>query len=436
MTERRVPAPVEKPVVLTIAGSDSGGGAGIQADLKTIEATGGFGTSAVTAVTAQNTTGVESSHVLPIAEIDAQIDAVRSDFDVQAVKTGMLATVEVVETVTAAVRELDAPVVVDPVMVAATGDRLLTEAAESAYEALIAESALVTPNADEAAVLTDIEPNDETSARRAGEALVEMGADAALVKGGHMPGDAVLDVLVTTDSVETATHPRIGTDATHGSGCTLSSAVATRLARGASMSEAVDRSVAFMERAVRYHHDSGSGPGAVHHLVGLRNEAAREPTVDALDSALDRLEQADLGSFALPAGANIAAATPYAETVDETAAVEGGLDIVDGRIRPDGPVRFGVPAEPAHRLLEAREFRPDLRAAIECRIDDSLRAAMAERGWPVVGSDAQNDETTMDRLGDCSIEGLAVIDHGETATLLGPTPETLVEEIVELAGTL
>ena len=149
-----------------------------------------------------------------------------------------------------------------------------------------------------------------------------------------------------------------------------------------------------------------------------------------------RLDQADLGSFALPAGANIAAATPYAESVDETAAVEGGLDIVDGRIRPDGPVRFGVPAEPAHRLLEAREFRPDLRAAIECRIDDSLRAAMAERGWPVVGSDAQNDETTMDRLGDCSIEGLAVIDHGETATLLGPTPETLVEEIVELAGTL
>ena len=132
MTERRVPEPVERPVVLTIAGSDSGGGAGIQADLKTIEATGGFGTSAVTAVTAQNTAGVESSHVLPVGEIDAQLEAVRTDFDVRAVKTGMLATAEVVETVASTARDVDAPVVVDPVMVAATGDRLLTETAESA----------------------------------------------------------------------------------------------------------------------------------------------------------------------------------------------------------------------------------------------------------------------------------------------------------------
>ena len=436
MIERRVPAPVEKPVVLTIAGSDSGGGAGIQADLKTIEATGGFGTSAVTAVTAQNTTGVESSHVLPTEEIEAQIDAVRSDFDVQAVKTGMLATAEVIETVTAAAREIDAPVVVDPVMVAAAGDRLLSEAAESAYGALIAEAALVTPNADEAAVLTGIEPDDEESARRAGKALVEMGADAALVKGGHMPGDAVLDLLVTPESVETATHPRIDTDATHGSGCTLSSAIATRLARGASMSGAVARSVAFMERAVRYHHDSGKGPGAVHHLVELRNEAERGPTIDALETALDRLGGADIGALLPTAGANIAAATPYAEGIDETAAVDGGLDSAGDRYEPNGPIRFGVTAEPAHRLLEAREFRPDLRAAIECRIDDSLRAAMAERGWPVVGSDGQNDGPAMICLRDSSLDGLAVIDHGETATLLGPTPETLVEEIVEFVETL
>jgi hydroxymethylpyrimidine/phosphomethylpyrimidine kinase len=436
MTEQRVPAPVEKPVVLTIAGSDSGGGAGIQADLKTIEATGGFGTSAVTAVTAQNTMGVESSHVLPIEEIDAQIDAVLSDFEVRAVKTGMLATAEVVETVTAAVRGVDAPLVVDPVMVAATGDRLLTEAAESAYEALIAEAALVTPNADEAAVLTGIEPDDEESARRAGEEIVEMGADAALIKGGHMPGEAVLDVLVTPETVETATHPRIDTDATHGSGCTLSSAIATRLARGESMTTAVGRSVGFMERAVRYHHDVGAGPGAVHHLVEIRNEAARTPTIDALEMALDRLGKADLGPIVPPAGTNIAAATPYAEGIDETAAVEGGLDSAGDRFEPNGPVRFGVPAEPAHRLLEAREFRPDLRAAIECRIDDTLRTGMRERGWPVVGSDDQSDETAMNRLGDSSLDGIAVIDHGETATLLGLTPETLVEEITEFIGTL
>ena len=268
MTERRVD-PVEKPVVLTIAGSDSGGGAGIQADLKTIEATGGFGTSALTAVTAQNTPGVESSHPLPLEEIKAQIDAVVSDFDVRAVKTGRLATAEVVETVTAAVAGIDVPVVVDPVMVAATGDRLLTEDAESAYGSLIAESTLVTPNADEAAVLTEIDPEDEESARHAGERLLETGTDAALIKGGHMPGDRVLDVLVTPDGTETIAHPRIDTDATHGSGCALSAAIATRLARGEPLVDAVDRSVAFLQRAIRHHHAVGAGPGAVNHLVEL-----------------------------------------------------------------------------------------------------------------------------------------------------------------------
>ena len=434
MTEQRVPAPVEKPVVLTIAGSDSGGGAGIQADLKTIEATGGFGTSAVTAVTAQNTTGVESSHVLPVEEIDTQIDAVLSDFEVRAVKTGMLATAEVVETVTAAVRGVDAPLVVDPVMVAATGDRLLTEAAESAYEALIAGAALVTPNADEAAVLTGIEPDDEESARRAGEEIVEMGADAALIKGGHMPGEAVIDVLVTPETVETATHPRIDTDATHGSGCTLSSAIATRLARGESMTAAVDRSVGFMERAVRYHHDVGAGPGAVHHLVEIRNEAARTPTIDALEMALDRLGKADLGPIVPAAGTNIAAATPYAEGIDETAAVEGGIEETADGLEPNGPVRFGVPADPARRLMEARESRPDLRAAIECRIDDEAAAAVDALGWPRIEYGGSDDEAAMNRLGGTPVDGIAAIDRGETVTVLAPTPETLVEGLFELLG--
>jgi hydroxymethylpyrimidine/phosphomethylpyrimidine kinase len=436
MTERRVPAPVERPVVLTIAGSDSGGGAGIQADLKTIEAAGGFGTSAVTAVTAQNTTGVASSHVLPVGEIDAQIEAVRSDFDVRAVKTGMLATAEVVETVTSTARGIDAPVVVDPVMVAATGDRLLTEAAEEAYEELIAAAALVTPNADEAAVLTGIEPDDEASARRAGEALVGTGADAALVKGGHMPGETVLDVLVTPEGVETATHPRIDTDATHGSGCTLSSAIATRLAHGEPMSRAVGRSVAFMERAVRYHHGVGTGPGAVHHLVELRNEAERGPTIEALEEAVGRLRGRDPGSLVPPAGINVAAATPYAETIGEVAAVEGGLERTAGGLEPNGPVRFGVGTGPTRRLLDAREHRPDLRAAVECRLDEEVAAAMDDLGWVVGGVDGENDGAATDRLGDAPVGGIVAIGHGETATVLAPDPDALVDGLFELVGAI
>ena len=188
MTRRR--APVSPPVALTVAGSDSGGGAGIQADLKTMESHGVFGTSVVTAVTAQNTRGVERSHVLPVAEIEAQWRAVRDDFDLGAVKTGMLATDPVIDLVTDRAAALDAPLVVDPVMVAASGDRLLDADAEAAYADLVGEATLVTPNADEAAVLTGVEPTDRGTAREAGEALLAMGADAVLVKGGHVGTDA------------------------------------------------------------------------------------------------------------------------------------------------------------------------------------------------------------------------------------------------------
>src|SRR6056297_3493225 len=172
--DTRRPAPVERPVAVTVAGSDSGGGAGVQADLKTIEAHGAFGTSAVTAVTAQHTRGVESTHVLPAAEVAAQIDAVTGDFDVRAAKTGMLATADIVETVADRAADATFPVVVDPVMVASSGDRLLDAAAEDAYADLVAEATLVTPNADEAAVLTDAEVAGRESAVEAGERLRSM----------------------------------------------------------------------------------------------------------------------------------------------------------------------------------------------------------------------------------------------------------------------
>jgi hydroxymethylpyrimidine/phosphomethylpyrimidine kinase len=274
--KRRRPAPVERPVALTIAGSDSGGGAGIQADLKTIEAGGAFGTSVITSVTAQHTRGVERTHPVPVDAIEAQIDAVRDDFDVAAVKTGMLGTAAVVEAVTAYAADLP-NLVVDPVMVAASGDRLLDRDAESAYEDLVAEAALVTPNADEAEVLVDGPVETPAAAERAGRELVAAGADAALVKGGHIgDGDTVIDTLVVgsdgedagSDGSGSATalrfeNSRIATDATHGSGCALSSAIAARLARGESLRGAVAAAVDGMGPAIRRGYDVGEGPGAV-----------------------------------------------------------------------------------------------------------------------------------------------------------------------------
>ncbi|OYR60300.1 bifunctional hydroxymethylpyrimidine kinase/phosphomethylpyrimidine kinase [Halorubrum ezzemoulense] len=272
--------PVEPPVALTIAGSDSGGGAGIQADLTAMRAHGVLGTSVVTATTAQNTRGVEDVHPLPADHVASQYAAVADDFAVGAIKTGMLATAETVEQVTELVAETDAPLVVDPVMVAATGDRLLSPAAEDAYEGLIADATLVTPNADEAAVLTDAPVDTPADAERAGRELVALGADAALVKGGHLDGesaerDTVVDTLVRADdaggsapervapTVDRFETPRIDTEATHGSGCALSSAIAARLARGEPLRDAVDAAVAGMTEAVRRGYDVGEGPGAV-----------------------------------------------------------------------------------------------------------------------------------------------------------------------------
>ena len=187
-----------------------------------MEALDTFATSAVTSLTAQNTVGVESIHPVPVEEIEAQVEAVRTDFELQAVKTGMLGVETVVETVASYATDMDVPFVVDPVMVAASGDRSLDHDAVAAYEGLIAESAVVTPNAEEAEILTEISIEDPDSMQRAGRRLVEMGAEGALVKGGHVGDEHVVrDVVVTRDDVTTLEHSRVDSDATHGSGCTL-----------------------------------------------------------------------------------------------------------------------------------------------------------------------------------------------------------------------
>ena len=385
-------APVSPPIALTVAGSDSGGGAGVQADLKTMEAHGVFGTSVVTAVTAQNTRGVERSHVLPVEEIEAQYEAVRSDFDLGAVKTGMLATGSVIDLVADRAAALDAPVVVDPVVVATSGDRLLDADAEAAYEDLLREATLVTPNADEAAVLTGVDPTDRETAREAGETLIAMGADAALIKGGHIgTDDTVTDTLVVADdggtTARTFGHPRIDTDATHGSGCTLSSAVAAHLAHGETLEYAVEAGTAFMERAVRYSLDVGQGPGAVHHLAALREAADRHRTMTDVAEVVEAFVDRDVSRLVPEVGMNVVGATAYAEAVGETAAIEGRITRTLSGVAPNRGVRLGASSHVARFLLSAREFDPDLRFAVNCRFDDGTEAATTELDGPVTEYD-------------------------------------------------
>jgi hydroxymethylpyrimidine kinase/phosphomethylpyrimidine kinase len=257
------------PVALTIAGSDSGGGAGIQADLKTFHAFGVFGTSAITAITAQNTRGVTAVHAIPGKIVREQIRAVVSDFAVQACKTGMLATRELVELVASALHEAALPnYVLDPVMVATSGDRLLDRNAENAIvEYLLPLCAIVTPNLDEAAILTGTTVSSETEMHRAAEQLVQRGARAALIKGGHLEGAEIVDVLFDGRDFNVFRKPKRATMNTHGTGCTLSAGLTAGLARGANLRDAVSRALAFVDAAIATAPQLGSGHGPLNHFV-------------------------------------------------------------------------------------------------------------------------------------------------------------------------
>jgi hydroxymethylpyrimidine/phosphomethylpyrimidine kinase len=255
-------------IALTIAGSDSGGGAGIQADLKTFQRFGVYGTSVVTAVTAQNTRGLRALHPVPASAVKAQLDALADDLPPAAFKTGMLATAEIVHEVAAGIIRHDfANFVLDPVWRAGSGDTLLTPEAEQAMrEKLLPLATLVTPNLTEAARLTGLPATDAGTMAKAGERLLELGAGAALVKGGHLEGDALVDLLITRDGAREFRHSRIARH-THGTGCTLSAAITAGLALGQPLATAVAIAIEYVQRAIVRAPDLGTERSPLQHGV-------------------------------------------------------------------------------------------------------------------------------------------------------------------------
>jgi hydroxymethylpyrimidine kinase/phosphomethylpyrimidine kinase len=259
-------------IALTIAGSDSGGGAGVQADLKTFHQFGVFGTSVIVALTAQNTRGVRAVHAVPNSMVEEQLAALAADLPPAALKTGMLATASLVHLVAGAIQGYGwTNFVCDPVMVATSGDRLLDAAAELVVrDRLLPLATLVTPNLDEAEILAATEVRDLVQMEQAGRRMLERGAAAALVKGGHLPGDLMTDVLVTRDGVRRYTHARVQTSSTHGTGCTLSAAITAGLAQGRPLEEAVTDGLDFLHRAIAAAPGIGAGHGPVNHMVAAR----------------------------------------------------------------------------------------------------------------------------------------------------------------------
>jgi len=256
------------PTALTIAGSDSGGGAGIQADLKTFAAHGVYGTSAITALTAQNTVAVDGVHMVPDEFVTAQIEAIVSDIGCHAVKTGMLANSTIVEAVAAAVESLELPnLVVDPVMIAKSGDQLLDEEAVHAVRwTLLRLARVVTPNIPEAEVLANMTIATPADMKEAARRIAMLKPTAVVIKGGHLPGPDVIDVLLEGGEFREWVGPRIEGPNTHGTGCTFAAAIAAHLAKGAALSEAVPAAKSYVEGAMRHGVPLGRGHRPLNHF--------------------------------------------------------------------------------------------------------------------------------------------------------------------------
>ena len=360
-------------VLLTVGGSDSSGGAGIQADIKTFGALGFHGTSAITAVTAQNTLGVRSVHPVPPEAVGAQLDALIDDFEISAAKTGMLLDREIVAVAAGFFERANIPLVVDPVIEAEAGGRLLSSPAlDLLCERLIPLARVATPNILEAEAITGIKVSDEESAVRAGRAILDLGAEAAVVTGGHLDGD---DVLVSGEGHRVIRGDKVA-GGNHGVGCTYSAALTSLLAKGERLETAAEFAKRFAAASVKKSTAVGRGPSPVNPLAEVVEGADRYSVLMDLQRGVSIL----LGEPAIlrlipEVGSNLGMAIFGASGPEDVAAVEGRFVKADSKVRACGSVKFGASRHVARVLLSAMSFDPQTRAGMNVRFgEDVLKA--------------------------------------------------------------
>lgn len=393
------------PVALTIAGSDSGGGAGIQADLKTFSAHGVYGMSAVTSVTAQNTLGVQDVYNLPPEAVAAQIDSVLSDIGARAIKTGMLANAEIIAAAADALRAYpDIPLVVDPVMLAKSGDALMEpDAVSTLIERLFHLATVITPNLDEAKALTGIDASDVDGMKAIARKLFEMGPRHAVVKGGHLEGPAV-DVLFDGTEFRTFEAERVDTRSTHGTGCTFASAIAAGLAKGARVADAMGAAKAYLTGALRHAEPLGGGHGPVHHFHELYRDADRLSVLDQLSAAARRLENAHAGDLVPEVQCNLGMGLAVAQSADDVAAFPGRLIRVRRDICSVAPPEFGASSHVARIILTAMRKDPSKRSVMNIRYDVSILGACRGLGLSVASFDRHEEPLESKRREGSSLE--------------------------------
>ena len=380
------------PRMLTVAGSDSGGGAGIQADVRTGTLLGCHVSTALTAVTVQNSLGVTGVHAIPPTTVAAQINTVLGDIGADAVKTGMLHDADLIDAVAFALRENGVKnLVVDPVMAAKGGSSLLAPDAVGALKELLLPLALlVTPNLPEAEALTGVKVTDRKSAGRAAEALKALGPKAVLIKGGHGTGGTVTDLLLLPDGREVEfLSPRIGTEHTHGTGCTLSAAIAANLSRGEALSDAVAHAHAFLHAAIVSAYPTGAGHGSTNPWRAAR--AGEGAVLEGLYRAWGILEAANPWGLVPEVQSNLAEMLPGAESFADVAAFPGRIIRVGRRIgRLEGP-RFGASRHMAKILLAGALRKSPFRAVMNIRYGEDVLAAVKAAGFSASGFDRADE---------------------------------------------
>lgn len=368
--------------ILTIAGSDSGGGAGIQADLKAITLLGGYGMSVLTALTAQNTTGVQAIHEVPVSFVEKQIDSVLSDIGVDAIKTGMLLNAEIIEVVAEKIKQYGVEiVVVDPVMVSKSGAPLLRKDARKALiNQLIPLAQVVTPNLFEASILTGIEVNSLDRMREATVQIWGMGAKNVVVKGGHLKGKAI-DTLYDGTNFAEIEAPRIKVKNTHGTGCTFASAIATLLAKGESMPTAVRRAKDFISMAIRFGLNIGRGTGPTNPFAYVLREMERYPVIQELRGAVGVLKEKKAGHLIPEVSSNLGYALPYAEGWADVAAFPGRIVRFKDSVATFGDPEFGASQHVANIILTVMKFNPEYRSAMNIRYSKENVAQLEGKGF-------------------------------------------------------
>ena len=379
------------PNALTVAGSDSVGGAGLQADLKAFEAVGVHGCAVVTAVTSQNTKGVSSIFPIPVKEVASQMRSVLDDVKLDAVKTGMLYSADIVKTISMMLSKREIPIVVDPVMVATTGSSLHRSGfVEALITKLIPISTLVTPNIREASQITGIDVRNERSAIAAAREILELGAKAVLIKGGHLKGAESSDYLCTGNKITKVSSPRVNVEV-HGTGCALGSLIAGHLALGLEIEDAVKEAKAMIFKAILLRETVGSGMPCANPLAVLRIEAEKPAMLEELEDCGAELERVLDGRFIPEVGSNMGYAVLGALDEREVAAFDGRIVRTGTGARKIGCARFGASKHVARIVLAAASHDPEIRCAMNMKYSPENLAASKEAGLSISSFDRTHE---------------------------------------------